>query len=325
MRRLRRAGIRQWPRARFRRAALASVAVRPHGRGVSVPGPACNATRLGSEASSIPGGSPVAARPQESARQPPRRLLAEPPSDSMWPIVPSAGRLPARHRGDRDTALDCAFRRPRRLQPTTLPVAALWMAAPYHPVTRASRAIFLAHPLPPLARRPLLAPVTTRFATSAPDRRPGSDRRHARLEPHPNPRRRSNARRARIGRGLRRAPRGSQGGTACAPSASGEAGAARAPRARIRPRPREADRMGGAWHRCTRSQRSFVQPVSIEPGVFGERRRARVPPFREPRARSHDGPRCAGEAAGDHDRGGRPLPGAVTAFSRGPCRHGPSA
>ena len=36
------------------------------------------------------------------------------------------------------------------------------------------------HGLPPLARRPLLAPVTTRFATSAPDRRPGSDRRHAR-------------------------------------------------------------------------------------------------------------------------------------------------
>ena len=89
-----------------------------------------------------------------------------------------------------------------------------------------------------------------------------------------SPRRRNHARRARIGRGLRRAPRGSQGGTACAPSAGGgEAGAARAPRARIRPRPREADRMGGAWHRCTRSQRSFVQPVSIEPGVFGERRR----------------------------------------------------
>ena len=30
--------IRQWPRARFRRAALASVALRPHGQGVS-PGP----------------------------------------------------------------------------------------------------------------------------------------------------------------------------------------------------------------------------------------------------------------------------------------------
>ena len=65
---------------------------------VNAPGPACNATRHGSEASSIPGGSPVAAWPQESTRQPPRRLLSEPPSDSMWPIVPSAGRLPARHR-----------------------------------------------------------------------------------------------------------------------------------------------------------------------------------------------------------------------------------
>ena len=94
-------------------------------------------------------------------------------------------------------ALDCALRRPRRRQPTTLPVAALWMAAPYHPVTNASRAIFLAIPLPPLARRPLLAPVTSCFATSAPDRRPGSDRRYPRLEPHPSPRRRSNARRAR--------------------------------------------------------------------------------------------------------------------------------
>ena len=33
-------------------------------------------------------------------------------------------------------ALDCPLRRPRRLQPTTLPVAALWMAAPYHAVTK---------------------------------------------------------------------------------------------------------------------------------------------------------------------------------------------
>ena len=193
MRRLRRAGIRQWPRARFRRAALASVAVRPHGQGVSVPGPACNATRHGS-ASSIPGGSPVAAWPQEPARQPPRRLLSEPPSNSMWPIVPSAGRLPARHRDDRDTALDCALRRPRRRQPTTLPVAALWMAAPYHPVTKASRAIFLAIPLPPLARRPLLPPVTTRFATGAPDRRPREVTGGMRAAPHPSPRRRNDAR-----------------------------------------------------------------------------------------------------------------------------------
>ena len=97
-RRLRRVGVRQWPRARFRRAALASAAVRPHGQGVSASGPACNATRHGSEASSIPGRSPVAAWPQESTRQPPRRSSYEPPSDSMWLIVPSAGRLPARHR-----------------------------------------------------------------------------------------------------------------------------------------------------------------------------------------------------------------------------------
>ena len=42
-------------------------------------------------------GGPVAAWPQESARQPPRRST-ETPSDSMWPNVLSAGRLPARHR-----------------------------------------------------------------------------------------------------------------------------------------------------------------------------------------------------------------------------------
>ena len=148
--------------------------------------------------------SPLGA-PRGPVRQPPRRLLSEPPSDSMWPIVPAAGRLPARHRGDRDTALDCAFRRPCRRQPTTLPVAALWMAAPYHPVTKASRAIFLAIPLPPLARRPLLPPVTTPFATGALERRPGSDRRHTRLEPHPSPRRRNDA------RGASRRPRPAQG------------------------------------------------------------------------------------------------------------------
>ena len=116
-------------------------------------------------------------------------------SDSMWPIVPAAGRLPARHRGDRDTALDCAFRRPRRRQPTTLPVAALWRAAPYHGVTKASRALFLAIPLPLLARRPFLAPVTTRFSPIRPRRQPGSDRRRKRPEPPP-------------GCGLRKRPRG---------------------------------------------------------------------------------------------------------------------
>ena len=101
-------------------------------------------------------------------------------------------------------ALDCALRRPRRRQPTTLPLAALWMAAPYHAVTRAARGKRLANPLPLLARRPLLPPVTTRFATSAPDRRPGSDRRHA-LPPPPSPRRRNHA------HGASHRPRPSQG------------------------------------------------------------------------------------------------------------------
>lgn len=119
--------------------------------------------------------------------------LAEPPSGSVWPNVPSAGRLPARHRDDRDTALDCALRRPRRRQPTTLPLAALWMAAPYHAVTKAARGKLLANPLPPLARRPLLPPVTTPFATSAPT----ADRvvtGGIRAESPPSPRRPNDAR-----------------------------------------------------------------------------------------------------------------------------------
>ena len=110
--------------------------------------------------------------------------LSEPASASEWPVVPGAGRLPARHRDDRDMAPDCAFRRPRRRQPTTLPVAAPWMAAPYHPVTRAARRFLLARSLQPLARRPILAPVTTRSPQSTPSRRAGSDRRQPR-QPRP--------------------------------------------------------------------------------------------------------------------------------------------
>ena len=165
MRRLGRVGVRQWPRARFRRAALASVAVCPHGQGVSVPGPACNATRLGSEASSIPGGFPgrrVATRIRAAAASP--FGLSEPASGSEWPVVPWRGVCPRDIAISAIAAPDCAFRRPRRLQPTTLPVAALWMAASYHRVTRASLGKFLSRSLPPLARRPILAPVTTRFA-----------------------------------------------------------------------------------------------------------------------------------------------------------------
>ena len=119
--------------------------------------------------------------------------LSEPASGSEWPVVPGAGRLSARHRDGRDTALDCAFRRPRRLQPTTLPVAAPWMAAPYHPVTRDSLEIFLAISLPPLARRPILAPVTTRFAPIRP-LPPAGVVTGMRVEPHPSPRRPNDAR-----------------------------------------------------------------------------------------------------------------------------------
>ena len=90
--------------------------------------------------------------------------LSEPASGSEWPVVPWRGVCPRDIATSAIAALDCAFRRPRRLQPTTLPVAALWMAASYHRVTRASLAKFLSRSLPPLARRPLLAPVTTRFA-----------------------------------------------------------------------------------------------------------------------------------------------------------------
>ena len=81
-------------------------------------------------------------------------------------------------------ALDCAFSsahvgvsRPR----------CRWQLCGWrHPTTpsrRATRAIFLAIPLPPLARRPILAPVTTRFALIRTPRRPGSDRRQPRQLP----------------------------------------------------------------------------------------------------------------------------------------------
>ena len=93
---------------------------------------------------------------------------SEPPSDSMWLIVPVAGRLPAEHRDCGDNGTVRPFRRPRRRQPTTLPVAALWVAAPYHAVTRAALTFFLAIALPPLARRPLQPPVTTPFAPIRP-------------------------------------------------------------------------------------------------------------------------------------------------------------
>ena len=122
--------------------------------------------------------------------------LSEPPSDAEWPVVPWRGVCPRDIAIIAIAALDCAFRRPRRLQPTTLPVAALWMAASYHRVTRASLGKFLSRSLPPLARRPILAPVTTPFAPIRTRSPAGAVTGGNRAEPPPSPRRRSNARSA---------------------------------------------------------------------------------------------------------------------------------
>ena len=219
----------------------------------------------------------------------------------MWLIVPSAGRLPARHRGNRDTALDCAFRRPRRLQPTTLPVAAPWMAAPYHAVTRASRAIFLAIPLPPLARRLLLPPVTTRFALIRTRNAGRAVTGGMRAGPRLSPRRRSNARSAS------RRPRAFAGGRPL--RAIGGGAGEPTMRTPGSVRTREADRTGDAWHRCARNPRSCrrwgprraslggaqtpagvppAQPTPTPPGGASGRRRNEDSPvsFRSPRRRA---------------------------------------
>ena len=155
-------------------------------RAVSVPGPACNDTRHGSTSLStegFPGCRVSLGRSPAAAASPFERL--SPHRIRCGPSCLRRGVCPQDIAIERDTALDCALRRSRRRQPTTLPVAALWMwmAAPYHAVTKAALRIFLAIPLPPLARRLLLPPVTTRFPHSAPRRRPSGDRRHAWPEP----------------------------------------------------------------------------------------------------------------------------------------------
>ena len=157
--------VRQGPRARFRRAALPALRFVRTASGSARPRP-----RLQRHAPRLGGfmryrGVPRSPRGHKNPRG--SRLAVCSLSLHRIRCGPSClrrGVCPHDIATERDTALDCAFQRPRRRQPTTLPVAALWMAAPYHAVTRASRAIFLAIPLPPLARRPLLAPVTTRFA-----------------------------------------------------------------------------------------------------------------------------------------------------------------
>ena len=164
-RRLRRVVVRQRPRARFRRAAVASVAIRPHGqRECASPAPLATPRATARRLHEIPGGSPVAAWPQESTWQPPRRLLFRASIGFDVTHRARGGASARRHRDCGDNGTVRPFRRPRRRQPTT----ALWVAAPYHAVTRAARAIFLSIALPPLARRPLQPPVTTPFAPIRP-------------------------------------------------------------------------------------------------------------------------------------------------------------
>ncbi len=90
--------VRQGPRARFRRAAIASVALCPHGqRDPLRPRLQRHAPRLGGFIN--PGGFPgrrVATRIRAAAASP--FGLSEPASGQEWPVVPGAGRLPARHR-----------------------------------------------------------------------------------------------------------------------------------------------------------------------------------------------------------------------------------
>ncbi len=135
----------------------------------------------------------------------------------MWLIVPSAGRLPARHRGDRDTALDCAFRRPRRRQPTTLPVAALWWRHHTTPSREPHERSSYQIPLPPLARRPHLAPVTTPFAPIRTPPPAGAVTGGRRVGPPPSPLW------SKAARGASRRPRACAGGALSAPSAGGAA------------------------------------------------------------------------------------------------------
>ena len=190
--------LRQRPRARFRRAALASVAIRPHGqRECASPAPLATPRAMARGLNEYRG-VPRSPRGHKNPRG--SRLAVCSMGLHRVRCGPSCqwrGVCP-RHRdcGDSGTGLR-PFRRPRRRQPTTLPLAARWMAAPYHAVTRAARAAFLAIPLPPLARRPHLPPVTTPFA---PIRTPSpagvvTGGRH--VNPPPSPRRPSDARRVR--------------------------------------------------------------------------------------------------------------------------------
>ena len=129
-----------------------------------------------------------------------------------------------------------------------------------------------------------MPPVTTRFATSAPDRRPGSDRRHARrAAPEPS---QAERRAWRIAPGAAFAPvRAFRKGHSFRAIGGGSGG--RGPSATRKGSVRTSrSRPHGRRLASLRSQRSFVPPVSIEPGVFGLARR-RGDARRSPPGRAH--------------------------------------
>ena len=103
--------------------------------------------------------------------------------------MPGAGRLPAKHRDDRDSGTGLRLAAPTSASADHAAGGSSVVAAPYHPVTRASQENFLANSLPPLARRPLFCRLSLPLSPHARHRRPGSDRRHAQPEPPPSPRR----------------------------------------------------------------------------------------------------------------------------------------
>ena len=192
-------------------------------------------------------------------------------------------------------ALDCAFRRPRRLQPTTLPLAALWWrhhtTPSREPHERSSYQTPCRHwPQGRVCR--LSLPLSHQSAPATPA---GAVTGGMRAGPPPNPRRRSNA------RGASRRPRPSQGAALverCAPSPRHRRGAweGRPCVRRARSGPREVDRTGSARHRCARNARSCRRCRSSRASSGGSAAQRRPP---ESRGRIPDAsnPETAGRLA----------------------------
>ena len=113
-------------------------------------------------------------------------------------------------------ALGAAITR-RALRPGNVACGDSDCGAPYHRVITRAPTFFLANPLPPLARRPLLAPVTTPFAPIRTPPPAGAVTGGRRVGPPPSPLW------SKAARGASRRPRACAGGALSAPSAGGAA------------------------------------------------------------------------------------------------------